>query len=359
MDTVFLPSYTMKKDACDSFQTIIGTNKRVAVFYGEKAWKASEKSVVSGMQAAAFTVVVSACYGGEATYEHVEQLLSLVKDQQIDLFLAIGGGKCIDTVKAVADRLNKPVYTVASIASTCAAVTKISIMYHADGSFKDILALKKPPVHCFIDPTIILEAPVKYLWAGIGDTMAKHVESAFSARNDQLDYASELGVKIGENCFYPMLRDGCQALQDARQKQGSDAFLRTILNILITTGSVSLAVHPDYNSALAHAMFYGLTVRKHIEQQHLHGEVVSYGTLVQLMMDQQVTLLETLLRFHKQIGLPTCLQDLQLSLDEDLQDILLAAEANKELLHVPYPVTRDRIYQAICDLEAYQKEGNI
>ena len=41
-----------------------------------------------------------------------------------------------------------------------------------------------------------------------------------------------------------------------------------------------------YNGGIAHALFYGLTKRKHIEKGHLHGEVVSYGTLVNLMVDK-------------------------------------------------------------------------
>lgn len=77
-------------------------------------------------------------------------------------------------VKLAADHLGKPAFTVFSIAkSNCAPVTQISIMHHEDGSFYDILRLKEVPVHCFINPKLVLAAPVKYLWAGIGDAMAK------------------------------------------------------------------------------------------------------------------------------------------------------------------------------------------
>ena len=114
-----------------------------------------------------------------------------------------------------------------------------------------------------------------------------------------------------------------------------------------------LLVHPDYNSALAHALFYGLTVREHIEKNHLHGEVVSYGTLVQLMMDGQQEMLQKAYAFHRQIGLPVCLADLELSKDDPLSDVLEMAEKNQELNHVPYPVTQALIRKAIDDLENY------
>lgn len=356
MSTVYLPSFTMEPDACLAFGNIFGKHKRIAVFHGEKAWRASHKKVMEGIAKAEGEVVIEACYGQDATQEHIDYMKRLVLEKDIDVLLAVGGGKCIDAVKVVADDTSLPVYSVATIASTCAAVTKISILYEQNGSFKEIRQLNAPPKHCFIDPEIIMEAPIPYLWAGIGDTMAKHIEATFSAKNDDLDYASELGIKISENCYYPMLRDGKKALKDASTKCVSKELNRVILNILVSTGSVSLSVDPAYNSALAHALFYGLTLRKHIEHKHLHGEVVSYGTLVQLMMDGQKELFQRTYAFHKQIQLPTCLQDLELSIDEDLSDILTAAANNKELEHVPYPVTKELIYQAMKDVEAYGQE---
>ena len=49
-------------------------------------------------------------------------------------------------------------------------------MYNEDGSFKEIVQLHEPPAHCFIDTQVIAEAPEMYLWAGIGDTIAKYYE---------------------------------------------------------------------------------------------------------------------------------------------------------------------------------------
>lgn len=355
MDTVNLPRFTMCEHACDYFTTLTNV-KRIAVFYGEKAWMAGHRQVLSGIEKANLEIVECSCYGKKATDENVEKLMQKLTGQQVDAIFGVGGGNCLDTVKVVGDLLDIPVYTIATIASTCAAITKISIMYQENGEFKYIKTLKNPPDHCFIDPSIILEAPVKYLWAGIGDTMAKHVESSFSAKNDVLDYASELGIKIGENCFYPMLRDGVKAMDDARNKVISEQLKRTILNIIITTGSVSLCVDPAYNSALSHALFYGLTIRKHIEEEHLHGEVVSYGTLVQLLLDKQYDLLEKAYKFHKQLGLPVCLRDLGLSIEDNLEDILSATVVNKELEHVPYVITKDMILQAMKSLEQYTLE---
>lgn len=354
MKSVYLPNFTMGENSIDSIKEFLSKGKKVAILYGNKAFQASKEYINKALEEAELNVVYCENYGKDATYENVEKILQMNGIDEVDALIAVGGGKCLDTVKVVGDRLAKPVYTIPTIASTCAAVTKISIMYHEDGSFKDIQHLRKAPVHALIDPRIICAAPVKYLWAGIGDTMAKHVESVFSARNDVLDYSSELGIKIGENCFYPMLRDGVKALDDAKSGNVSDELERVIQNIIITTGAVSLSVDANYNSALAHALFYGLTVRKHIEKNHLHGEVVSYGTLVQLMMDHQEEMLRKTYLFHQKVGLPTSLTDLELDIQGDLEDILEVTVNNSELKHVPYPVTKELIYQAMKDLEEYE-----
>ena len=270
------------------------------------------------------------------------------------MLLAVGGGKCIDTVKLAADQMGKPVFTVPTIASNCAPITKISIMYHEDGSFCDIPKLRHVPAHCFIDPRIILAAPIRYFRAGIGDAMAKHVESVWSAKaGEDLSFESELGITAGRLCFYPLLRDGKQALRDAEQGVVSEALENSILNVVISPGIVSVSVHPDYNGGVAHALFYGLTSRKHIEENHLHGEVVSYGTLVNLMLDEDMEKLKLAYEFNRSVGLPVCLADLELEKDDPLEDVLAVTMANQELTHTPYPVTGEMVHQAILKLEEY------
>lgn len=102
------------------------------------------------------------------------------------------------------------------------------------------------------------------------------------------------------------------------------------------------------------ALFYGLTKREHIEKKYLHGEVVSYGTLVNLMVDKDWDKLKMAYGVNKSIDLPVCLADLELEKDDKLEDVLEATMANQEMTHTPYPVTKEMIYQAIQNLEDYK-----
>lgn len=355
-ESIYLPQFTIGEDAFDAFRDEMGKyGETVAVVHGEKAWRASGEYVAPALEKAGLKLVREFLYGHDASYENVERIASDAGVRSADIILAVGGGKCIDTVKLAAERLGKVVFTIPSIASNCAPITKISIMYHEDGSFKDIPRLKNVPAHCFINPKIILAAPTCYLWAGIGDAMAKHVESQWSAgAGEGLDFGSELGIIAGRMCFYPMLEWGKQALEDAKEGRVSEALQNTILNIIISPGIVSVSVHPFYNGGIAHALFYGLTSRKHIEQNHLHGEVVSYGTLVNLMVDQDMDKLRQTYELNRSIGLPVCLKDLELSKEDTLEDVLAVTMENQELKHTPYPVTGEMIYKAILALEDYK-----
>ena len=196
---------------------------------------------------------------------------------------------------------------------------------------------------------------MKYLWAGIGDAMATHVESSWSAKaGEKLSFGRAFGITAGQMCFYPMVKDAKKAMDDAKAGRNSEELENTILNIVVSPGVVSVSVHPDYNGGIAHALFYGLTKREHIEKKHLHGEVVSYGTLVNLMVDKDWDKLKMAYGVNKSIDLPVCLADLELEKDDKLEDVLEATMANQEMTHTPYPVTKEMIYQAIQDLEDYK-----
>ena len=54
---------------------------------------------------------------------------------------------------------------------------------------------------------------------------------------------------------------------------------------IVSTGLVSLLVLDQYNCAVAHSVYYGLVLLDGFEAENLHGDVVAYGVLVQLLVD--------------------------------------------------------------------------
>ncbi|MGN1406056.1 MAG: iron-containing alcohol dehydrogenase family protein [Erysipelotrichaceae bacterium] len=345
----YLPQYTYGVDAYKGIDSVVSAyGNNVALIYGEKAFKAAKDKLLPNLSN--LNVVYETVYGKEASKENAERIINELPENTEILF-GIGGGKCLDTVKYIAEKTGLPVFSFPTIASTCAAVTKISILYTNDHVFDEIVQLHKGPDHCFIDTEIIAESPDIYLWAGIGDTLAKYVECTFSARGDILNYEQEFGVNTSRLCFYPMLKDGYNALQNKKKQEVNAELEKTILNIIISTGTVSICVGEDYNSAVAHALNYGLSCRSVIESKHLHGEVVSYGVLVQLLLDNQKEEFNKAYEFYKQMNFPRKLKDLDIDLSEGIDDILDITVINKELEHVPYKVTKEMLLKAITELE--------
>lgn len=348
--TQYLPSYTVGTEAYGAVRQVVGSAEAV-VIGGYKAMAAGLDRLKAAVEGSDVHIAEALWYGGEATYAQVERLAAEPSVQQADVIFAMGGGKAVDTCKMIAHKLNKPLYTFPTIASNCSPVSCISIMYNDDGSFLEVVQLHVPPAHCFIDTKIIAEAPEVYLWAGIGDTIAKYYEVTFSMRGDSPAYAPVLGQAISCMCSEPLLSHATTALADCREDRVSADLEHAALNIIVSTGLVSGLVGVDYNSALAHALFYGLTTIPSVEHDHLHGEVVSYGVLVQLAMDGEDEELQKLLRLYRSLGLPTRLADLGLTLEDDFTEVLAATEVNQELRHVPYKVTQELIWNAIVKLE--------
>ncbi|MGL5760856.1 MAG: iron-containing alcohol dehydrogenase, partial [Cetobacterium sp.] len=83
-------------------------------------------------------------------------------DNTYDLILGIGGGKSIDASKVMMDKLNIPLFTIPTIASTCAAVSYISVMYEENHVFQELYFLKRPPHKTFINLDTLIAAPKKY-----------------------------------------------------------------------------------------------------------------------------------------------------------------------------------------------------
>lgn len=348
--TQYLPSYTVGTEAYAAVPEVVG-DARAVVIGGQTALAKGMPALEAAVAGSSVVLAGPVWYGGQATYGNVERLCADPVVAEADVIFAMGGGKAVDTCKMVAHRLGKPLYTFPTIASNCSPVSCISIMYHDDGSFLEVVQLHVPPAHCFIDTRIIAEAPEVYLWAGIGDTLAKYYECIFSMRGDSPSYGPVLGAAVAAMCNTPLLDVAEEAYRDCCEKRVSPALEHAVLNIVVSTGLVSGLVGVDYNSALAHALFYGLTTIPAVEREHLHGEVVSYGLLAQLVMDGQDEELARLLPLYRAIGLPTCLADLGLTLEDDFSGVLAAAEANPELEHVPYPVTQELIWNAIVGLE--------
>lgn len=357
---IFLPDYTAGENAYDALGEIcLPYGKKAVVIGGRRAMTAAGNQLRIQAEKAGIRLLDFLWYGGQCSYEAVEMLQTQSAVIEADMLFALGGGKALDTVKALANTIQKPVFTFPTIASNCAACTSVSIMYHPDGSFFKPFFFEKPPAHAFIDLSIIAKSPSVYLWAGMGDTYAKYFESTISSRGETLNHYLSLGVTISSMCLQPILSFGARALADNKSSLVTPALEQVVLSIIVSTALSSILLTKeqiiDYNTGLGHAVFYALTSYAEIEENHLHGELVSYGILILLLVDNNREMFFRLYDFNRKTGLPTCLRDIGLDLKQ-LPQIISKILQMKDIEHNPYPITEAMLTQAFHTLEDLSRQ---
>ena len=357
MNRQFFPGYSIGTDAYDDIKKICKTyGKTAAIIGGKQALDASQEKILAAMEGSGVEPTGIFWYGGEASVENIELLENNPTVAKADMIFAVGGGKAIDTGKVLAHRTGRPFFTFPTIASTCASCTSLGILYHPDGSLREYSFSKDTPIHIFIDSEVISHAPREYLWAGIGDTMAKFYECTISGRGDTLSHSEALGTAISTMCADPLVAYGVQALHDCDNNHVSSELEEVILGIIISTGFVSNLVSIDYNTGLAHAVYNGFTILPQIEKYgHLHGEIVFYGILILLLVDRQMQEFGRIYQFGQEMGFPTCLESLHTKI-EQTHAVADKALQGIDVRHYPYTVTQEMILSAISELENYHSQ---
>ncbi len=298
-------------------------------------------------------LVDTVVYGSECTYERIQELTAAYTDRNIHMVFGMGGGKAADTAKSVACRLGVPVFTFPTIASNCASMSAMSVIYHPDGSFADFYFHERPAVHCFMNTEIMVHAPRKYIRAGMGDTIAKYFECHFSARGDELDYHSALGREISNLCYERIHTYAKAALGEMDEGKPGTAFEQIVLTIVVNTGLVSHLVEDCYNCAVAHSVCYGLDLLPGVAQRFLHGDLVGYGVLVQLALDGMEREEEEVRTLLNLLEIPVSLAEMGVAFTrERLAPVLAETVAGPDMEHIPYPVTEEMIWEAMKRVES-------
>ena len=351
--TKTLPGYTIQREGDGIFDVCIKAEAKVAVLGGRTALSLTKSILEQQLLTQDFAVFWT---GGECNQSNHDRLIAESSVLACDWIIGVGGGRALDMAKWVAETLQKPILCIPTIASTCAACSAVSVVYDEKHQFVRILELQNAPRHIILIPSILAEAPVHFLHAGIGDAISKPIEINFSGKHQAWSYPNFLGKSIAEAALNILLEQGEAAYQANLKQSVNASFINVVSAIIMGVGYASILVDEDYNSALAHAL-YNAFMNLDSVKRFSHGLVVAYGVLVQCLVDEDQTSFERLYPFYQRLSLPISLCDIGTTIDEpELVKIVEAALMMPDCQFVSKHLTLDNVLEAMRNLETIKSQ---
>lgn len=261
----------------------------------------------------------------------------------------MGGGKTLDTAKAVASQLKTPVIIVPTIASSDAPCSALSVVYTPEGEFKRAVVHPSNPDVVLVDTSLIIQAPVRFLVAGMGDALSTYFEAEACREKQASNVSGYQGAMtaydLADICYQKLLQYGVQAKIDCEAHHITPAFE----HIVETNTLLSGIGFESGGLAAAHAIHNGLLTLKETHP-FLHGELVAFGTLASLFLTKKPKdTIEKTYSFCESIGLPTTLSEIGLSnaSDEDILTVAKSTCATDIIYNEPSPISARLISAAI------------
>jgi len=252
-------------------------------------------------------------FGGEATKEEGQRIIEIVRQQNADAIVGIGGGKVIDIAKAVAWGAGIKLMTVPTIAATDAPTSAATVWYDADSNFTGFECWPFNPDIVVVDTQVIANGPPRAFAAGMGDALSTWVEAEASYKTRAMNIAggvsTQAAMAIAKLGYDILMEYGVEALRAVREKVVTPAVERVVETNVLHSG---LGFE---SGGLATAHMVANMLSNYPECKGLmHGEKVGFGIVTQLCLDEdtRVDEMHRIVDFEIAIGLPVTFADLNL-----------------------------------------------
>ncbi|WJY16100.1 glycerol dehydrogenase [Pectobacteriaceae bacterium CE90] len=298
-------------------------------------------------------------FNGEASSNEITRLAAVGSKQGTNLVVGFGGGKTLDTAKAIADELKQSVAIVPTVASTDAPCSALSVIYTDAGVFDSYRFYDKNPDLVLVDTHICAQAPVRLFASGIADGLATYVEALAVQRSHALSMVggdpSIAGMAIARACEETLLTYGLSAYNAVEQQLVTPAVEAVVEANTLLSG----LGFENAGLAGAHAIHNGFTVIDGDIHHLTHGEKVAYGTLTQMVLEQRPDeKIARYIRFYRAIKMPTTLKEMHLE-NESFENLVkvgaLAGGKGDTLGNLNPKLSAEDVANAILAVDAFSK----
>jgi glycerol dehydrogenase len=335
-------------------QYIQHLGKNPLIIAGKTAYTAVKENLNESLSDFGISTDNVELFNGYPSENRFKRYSDIAYDAEADFIIGIGGGRALDTSKAVADITGLPLVTVPTVAATCAAWAALSIQYDDEGAFVRVRENKKCADVIVADQAVLFNAPTRYLFSGVVDTFAKLYETRASLERANGDttlnialYASDIAFKSLEESTFKAIDEAKDGIYGKAAKDVIDA----IIYLAGFAGSFQRNV-PHYG--FAHP-FYHISTRLPNTRIRLHGEKVAFGIVSQLFLEKRPVeeITRTIELFNK-YGTAYTLSDI--GIDKNAEDDInyLALEIPKVFPYVSY--SYDEIKKALTATDELTKK---
>ena len=300
--------------------------------------------------------VVFDYFNGECWKKEINRLIAVMQEKGCDLIIGIGGGKILDTSKAVAYYCKTPVLICPTIASTDAPCSALSVIYTEEGVFEEYLFLPANPNMVLMDTDIIAKSPARLTVSGMGDALATYFEAIAVKNKDAGTCAggkvTSAAMALAKLCFDTLMEEGVKA----KIALEAGACTEAVEKVIEANTLLSGIGFESGGLAGAHAIHNGLTVLEECHHMY-HGEKVAFGTITQLVLENvPAEELQDIIDWCIELGLPVTFKQLGINevTEEKLMAVAEAACAEGDTLHnMPFEVTPKSVCAALKAADAY------
>lgn len=290
-------------------------------------------------------------FSGECCMENVALLSDTVRKHNCSVLVGVGGGKVLDTAKLVGDQVDMPRIIVPTSASSDAPAADWAAVYTAQGVHISGRPTRRSTELVLVDSKIIVGAPARLFAAGIGDALATWFEaqacqSAYTPNCVGRGYrSSRAAMAVSRECHQILMADGLSALEAVKSHVVTEAVENVIeANILLSgLGFINGGLAGSHGF---HNGFSNIPGSK----KYLHGELVAFGLICQLMLENAPTdTVNSVVDFLYNADLPITLDQIGIECTADNLETIAEHTLNKNILihHEPFAVSKDSLKGAI------------
>jgi glycerol dehydrogenase len=331
----------------------IGTH--ALVLWGPNAKAAAGGDLVASLGAAGVEAVPF-LFSGESSRGQVRLGVDAARAARATVVVAAGGGKAMDTGRAVAFGIGVPFVAVPTIASNDSPTSACTVYYTDDGVLDGWDVWPANPDLVLVDTGVIAGAPVRWLVSGMGDALATWFEAEAAARADRVAFSGGVptaaALALARLCHDTLMEHGLAARADVERHRTTPAVEAVVeANVLLSgIGWESGGL------ATAHTVGNGITILPGTHP-YSHGEKVAFGLLVQMCLDPAVPapLRDRVLDFMVAVGLPVTLDGIGVGgADEaEFRRVADALTGPGQLIHNhAFPVNAPDLFSAITAADA-------